>query len=292
MARPKTKAANNTPPRTATVTAIEPPPTEGQRAGVQSLGRAFGIMEEIARHRDGIGLAELSKRVGLHNSTTFHLVKTMVSLGYVRQLKDTKRYRIGRPLFALAASALDEVEMTSLASPVLEALSRETGEGTQFAVRSGDAVVILARMSGQGAFQLADRVGGIRPAHCTAIGKMMLASLTPEQFERFLSRADLKANTPKSIVKASELRREIEAVRRAGMATDNGEFDVELRCVALPVRDFSAQVIGAIGLSGPVWRLSDVVLEKHVRAVRTAAERLSAEFGYTGVVEPRVSAAE
>jgi IclR family transcriptional regulator, KDG regulon repressor len=292
MARPRTKAASTRPPRTVTVTAIEPPPTEGQRAGVQSLGRAFGIMEEIARHRDGIGLAELSKRVGLHNSTTFHLVKTMVSLGYVRQLKDTKRYRIGRPLFALAASALDEVEMTSLATPVLETLSRETGEGTQFAVRSGDAVVILARRSGQGAFQLSERVGGIRPAHCTALGKIMLASLTPEQFERFLSRAELKANTPKSIVKASELRREIEAVRGAGMATDNGEFDVELRCVALPVCDFSAQVIGAIGLSGPAWRLSDAVLEKHVRAVRAAAERLSAEFGYTGVIEPRVSAAE
>ncbi len=290
-ARPRTKPSAR-PPRTATVTAIEPPPTEGQRAGVQSLGRAFGIMEEIARHRDGIGLAELSKRVGLHNSTTFHLVKTMVSLGYVRQLKDTKRYRIGRPLFALAASALDEVEMTSLASPVLEALSRETGEGTQFAVRSGDAVVILARMSGQGAFQLADRVGGIRPAHCTAIGKMMLASLSSEQFERFLSRADLKLFAPKSIVKTGELRREIEAVRRAGMATDNGEFDVELRCVALPVRDFSAQVIGAIGLSGPVWRLSDAVLEKHVRVARAAAARLSAEFGYTGEIEPRVSAAE
>jgi IclR family KDG regulon transcriptional repressor len=195
-------------------------------------------------------------------------------------------------LFALAASALDEVEMTSLASPILEALSRETGEGTQFAVRAGDAVVILARMSGQGAFQLADRVGGVRPAHCTAIGKMMLASLSPEQFERFLSRAELKANTPKSIIKASELRREIETVRRAGMATDNGEFDVELRCIALPVRDFSAQVIGVIGLSGPVWRLSDAVLEKHARALRAAAARLSAEFGYTGETEPRVSAAE
>ena len=99
-------------------------------------------MEEIARNRDGIGLAELSKRVGLHNSTTFHLVKTMVSLGYVRQMKDSKRYRIGRPLFALAASALDEVEMVSLATPVLEELSRETGESGHFAVRMGDAIVL------------------------------------------------------------------------------------------------------------------------------------------------------
>ena len=95
-----------------------------QRVGVQSLGRAFAILEEVARHREGIGLADLSKRVGLHNSTTFHLAKTMVSLGYIRQEKDSKRYRVGRPLFALAASALDEIEMVSLATPVLEELSR------------------------------------------------------------------------------------------------------------------------------------------------------------------------
>jgi DNA-binding IclR family transcriptional regulator len=289
--RPRTKQATRPRARVAAVRA-EPDAPESARGGVQSLGRAFGIMEEIARHRDGIGLAELSKRVGLHNSTTFHLVKTMVSLGYVRQLKDSKKYRIGRPLFALAASALDEVEMTSLAMPVLATLSQETGEGTQFAARSGDAVVVLARMSGPGAFQLRDRVGGLRPAHCTAIGKVMLSSLTPDQFDRFLSRAELTATTPKSIVKPDLLRREVENVRRAGMAIDDGEFDSELRCVALPVRDFSGQIIGALGLSGPMWRMSHEVLQKHARAVRAAAARLSAEFGYTGEAEPRTDAAE
>src|ERR1035441_6415161 len=122
----------------------------------------------------------------------------MVSLGYVRQLKDSKRYRIGRPLFALAASALDEVEMTSLATPVLEDLSRETGEAAHFSVRMGDAVVVLARTSGPGAFQLTDRVGVTRPAHCTALGKIMLAALALDQFERFLQRAELKGQTPNS----------------------------------------------------------------------------------------------
>jgi IclR family KDG regulon transcriptional repressor len=289
--RPRTKQATRPRARVAAVH-TEGDASESQRGGVQSLGRAFGIMEEIARHRDGIGLAELSKRVGLHNSTTFHLVKTMVSLGYVRQLKDSKKYRIGRPLFALAASALDEVEMTSLATPVLAALSQETGEGTQFAARSGDAVVILARMSGPGAFQLKDRVGGVRPANCTAIGKIMLSSLTNEQLDRFLSRTELTASTPKSIVKPDLLRREVDNVRRAGMAIDDGEFDSELRCVALPVRDFTGQIIGAMGLSGPMWRVSHEVLQKHARAVRAAAARLSAEFGYTGEAEPRTDAAE
>jgi len=104
-------------------------------AACNRWGRAFSILEEVARHREGIGLAELSKLVGLHNSTTFHLAKTMVSLGYMRQERDSKRYRVGRPLFALAASALDEIEMVNLATPVLEDLSRETGESGHFAVR-------------------------------------------------------------------------------------------------------------------------------------------------------------
>lgn len=165
---------------------------ERARGGVQSLGRAFSIIEEVARHREGIGLADLSKLVSLHNSTTFHLAKTLVSLGYLRQERDSKRYRIGRPLFALAASALDEIEMVNLATPVLEDLSRESGESGHFAVRMGDAVVVIARTSGPGAFQLTDRVGVVRPAHCTALGKIMLASLRPDQLKRFLERVELK----------------------------------------------------------------------------------------------------
>jgi DNA-binding IclR family transcriptional regulator len=255
---------------------------------VQSLARAFAIMEEIARNRDGIGLADLSKRVGLHNSTTFHLVKTLVSLGYVRQMMDSKRYRIGRPLFALAASALDEVEMVSLATPILEDLSRETGESAHFSVRMDDAVVVLARTGGKGAFQLNDRAGAVRPAHCTALGKIMLAALPVDQFEQYLARAELAALTPKSITAAEPLRREIAEVRRTGLAIDDGEFDGEVRCIAVPVRDFSGQVIGAIGISGPVWRLSIEALQKRTRVVRAAADRLSAEFGFAGNVKAAV----
>jgi IclR family KDG regulon transcriptional repressor len=262
------------------------------RGGVQSIGRAFAILEEIAKNRDGIGLAELSKRVGLHNSTTFHLVRTMVSLGYVRQLKDSKRYRIGRPLFALAANALDEIEMMSLATPVLEELSRETGESAHFSVRMGDAVVVLARTSGPGAFQLSDRVGVVRPAYCTALGKIMLAALTDEQLESYVERTELAPQTPNTITSPERLRSDVAEVRRTGMAIDDGEFDSELRCVALPVRDFTGQVIGALGISGPVWRLSIDALQKRARIVRAAADKLSAEFGYPGDGAARVRAAE
>jgi DNA-binding IclR family transcriptional regulator len=250
-----------------------------QRVGVQSLGRAFAILEEVARHREGIGLADLSKLVGLHNSTTFHLAKTMVSLGYIRQEKDSKRYRVGRPLFALAASALDEIEMVNVATPVLDDLSRETGESCHFAVRMGDAMVVIARTSGPGAFQLTDRVGVVRPAHCTALGKVILASLRPDQLERFLGRVELKPSTNKSITEIPVLMREIAEIGRSGIAFDDGEFNAEVRCVAVPVKDFTGQVIGALGISGPVWRLSNQAMQARAKVVQAASNRLSAAFG-------------
>ena len=132
--------------------------------------------------------------------------------------------------------------MVSLATPVLEDLSRETGEASHFAVRMGDAVVVIARTGGAGAFQLTGRMGVVRPAHCTALGKIILAALRPEQLDAFLERAELKAFTAKSITEAAALRREIEEVRRAGIAFDDGEFDPELRCVGVPVRDFSGRL--------------------------------------------------
>src|SRR4029077_16896527 len=134
---------------------------------------------------------ELSKLVGLHNSTTFHLAKTMVSLGYMRQERDSKRYRVGRPLFALAASALDEIEMGNLATPILEDLSRESGESGHFAVRMGDSVIVFARTRGVGDFHVTARAGVVPPAPCTALGKTILASLRPDQLKRFLERVEL-----------------------------------------------------------------------------------------------------
>lgn len=251
-----------------------------ERGGIQSLERAFAILEEVASCREGIGLAEISRKVGLHTSTTFHLLRTMVALGYIRQSPETKRYRIGRPLFSLAAGALDELQLVSLATPVLEDLSSATGESGHFAVRSGESVVVIAKTSGHGAFQLTDRVGVVRPAHCTALGKVLLAALSGEQRERFLAGHVLGAHTPNTITDPDHLRRELDEVARAGVAFDDGELSAEVRCIAVPVHDFTGQVAGALGISGPVWRLSLQAMHGNVDRVRAAATRLSLDLGH------------
>jgi IclR family transcriptional regulator, KDG regulon repressor len=267
------------------------PRAERERAGVQSLERAFGLLEAIAQARQGISLAELSRQVGLHTSTTFHLVKTMVALGYIRQDRD-KRYRIGRALFALAAGAQGEVELVSLATPVLEDLTEATGESGHFAVRSGDAIVVIAKTSGSGAFQLTNRVGVTRPAHGTALGKVLLAALTEGQLDRFLANHELAALTPKTITDPELLRQEIREVARTGVAYDDGEFNAEVRCVAVPVHDFTGQVVGALGISGPIWRLSIAALHKQTELVRAAARRLSATLGHPAQREPAATLAK
>jgi DNA-binding IclR family transcriptional regulator len=255
-------------------------PESGRGGGIQSIERAFAILEQVARAPDGVGLADLGKRVGLHNSTAFHLLKTMVSLGYVLQDKESKRYRIGRQLFTLAAGALNEIELVTLATPVLESLSQATGECSHFAIRSGDDVVVLARTAGSGLFQMTDKVGVVRPAHCTALGKVLMAHLQPSRLDRYLGASELRRFTAKTIVEREALIRELDEVRRTGIGFDDGEFDAEGRCVAVAVRDFTGQVAGAIGISGPIWRLSLPAIQAKAEQVREAADALSRELGF------------
>ena len=265
--------------------AVVPSPAvvkEKERGGIQSLERAFAILEQVARHRDGITLAELCKVVGLHSSTTFHLIKTMVQLGYANQDSATKKYKVGSKAFALAAGALDENELVNRATPALDLLTSRSGESSHFAIRLGDDIVIVAKTGGSGMFQLVDRAGAVRPANATALGKVLLAALSPAQLDHYLGKHPLSRCTPKTIVEHDVLRAELEQVRRHGIAFDDGEFDAEVRCVAVPVHDFHGRVAGAIGLSGPSWRLSLQSLDEKSKLVRQAAAELSSDLGFLG----------
>ena len=253
---------------------------KSEKGGIQSLERAFAILEEVARKQDGINLVDLSKAVGLHNSTTFHLVKTMVQLGYISQMRESKRYRIGSRLFTLAAGALEENSYLEIATPVLEKLTRETGESAHFAIRSGNEIVVIARTAATGMLQLAVRPGAARPAHATALGKVLLAALPPQDLAQFLAGVEMRRYTPKTIVGREAFLRELEEVRKKGIAFDDGEFDAEMRCVAVPVYDFAGRVAGAIGISGPIWRLSLQALQDKAKQARVSAAELSTGLGF------------
>jgi IclR family acetate operon transcriptional repressor len=246
---------------------------------IQSLKRASAILDAVARRPHGIGLSQISAEVGLHSSTAFHLIQTLVSLGFLAQLPDNRRYRIGPRLFTLAAGALDETMLLALATPILERLSAATGYASHLAVRSKQDIVVIARMAATGLLQLAGHPGATRPAHATAIGKMLLAAMPPNDLDRLLKALPLPAFTPRTITDAQVLHREIEETRRTGLAHDDCELDRDVRCLAVPVYDFAGRCTAAMGISGPAWRLVPDAVEQLVPQLRAAAAELSAQLG-------------
>lgn len=250
------------------------------RGGIQSIERAIAILESVANRPDGISLTEISSQISLHNSTVFHLIKTLANLGIVDQISETKRYRIGSRLFRLAAGAMDESAMLAQASPILERVSRETGETAHLAVRSREEVVIIAQTAATGMFQLSGRTGATRPPHATAIGKVLFSEVPAENLDVLLNGIDFQRFTDNTITDKAALIRELALVRKHGCAFDNCELDDDLKCVAMPVRDFADRCVGAIGFSGPVWRMGEEQAKEKTAILRNAAEDLSQALGF------------
>ena len=248
--------------------------------GVQSIRRAFGIVEAVCLSPSGINLAHLSKTVGLHTSTTFHLTKTMVAMGILRQDEETKCYHVGARLFGLAAGAADEMELVKLARPMLKRLAVATGENSHISVPTTDGVVIIEKCEGSAQVRMNERIGAIRPVHATAIGKAVLAGRSDQELEEFLQSHDLPSYTVKTITERDRLVAEIQQVRENGIAYDDAEFNEEARCIAAPVFDFTGRVVGSIGISGPVWRVGLQDLPRLGEAVKKSAAELSDALGH------------
>jgi DNA-binding IclR family transcriptional regulator len=246
---------------------------------VQSLERAFAILEAIAASDQPASLAELSRVTGLHTSTAFHLLKTLIVLGYVRQ-DEAKRYRIGPSLFMQAAGAFNEVELVNLAAPHLQRLVDQTLETAHLAIRAESGIAVIAKIDARSSIRTSERVGIVRPSHCTAIGKVLLAALPGEALESYLRTGPFEAFTPKTITRPAALREEIRRVAQDGVACDDAEFSEEVRCVAAPVRNYLQQTVAALGISGPVWRVAPKDVARLGGAVAIAAAELSRDLGY------------
>lgn len=256
--------------------------TKGERdeGRIQSLERGFLVLEAVARQRDGITLSELSRRLDLHTSTLYHLTRTLVALGYLRTGPDDKRYRVGRGIYQLASACLDEAELCAIVEPYLDRLAAATGEATHFAIWERRKALILTRREGPNALQITERAGTLRPVYCTAIGKVLLAGLSEEVYGEYVAEIDFKPITQSTIRDAGALRLQIDRVRRDDVAYDDCEFNPEVRCMAAPVRDFRGRVLGAIGFSGPVWRLSLTGMNDFVAVTRSIAAELSIHLGF------------
>jgi DNA-binding IclR family transcriptional regulator len=244
------------------------------RSTHQSLARGLRILEVVAASTGGTSLADVARRTNLARSTAHYLMQALVAQGYLRQHTDARNYELGLRVFKLAGQPLNSEQIAMAAMPVLQELSRLTNESVALGVFRDDAVILVAVRDTEGPVRVVQSVGARRPAHCTALGKVLLAWLPPAERSRALSMLRLEKHTPKSITLRSEFEGELRRVRNAGYAIDDEEFIVGVRCLAAPVFNETGETIMALGAIGPRQRMTRQRLREVRPLVIECARRL------------------
>jgi DNA-binding IclR family transcriptional regulator len=250
------------------------------RTTVQSVERTLDLLEALAETGE-VGIAHLSGRVGLHASTVHRLLATLIARGYVRQNTATGRYLLGLKPLDIARGVRAHLDLRMQALPVLQDLMRVSGETANLAVQNDHHLVYLEQASSPGwMLRMFVQPGARAPLHSTASGKVLMAYMPEEDLRQLLSDYPLSPPASRSIVDRAVLLKELEEVRSQGYATDWGEQEDGVGCVAGPVMDYTGRVIAAISISGPWIRITPERLELLVPLVLDACRRLSAELGY------------
>ncbi len=254
------------------------------RERVQSIGRALTLLEALRDGPGEVGIAALSKEVGLHVSTTHRLLATLVARGYARQNAETGRYALGPQSVRLAEAYLAQLDLRGLVHPWLERLSRETGETSNLVVLEGREVLYLDKVESPQSLRYFSRIGHRAPLHCTAVGKVLLAYRPRAEAEALLGQGRLEALTPRTIVAPSLFWRELQQARLQGFALDQEECEEGASCIAAPLHNAAGQVEGALSVSGPAIRLTSRRLAALAPLMRRTADEISAELGYRATV--------
>jgi IclR family acetate operon transcriptional repressor len=240
--------------------------------GVQSLERAFAILETMADAGGVISLSQLANDAQLPLPTIHRLVRTLVDLGYVRQ-EASRQYSLGPRLIRLGETTSRMVGRW--ARPHMEQLAHELGESVNLAMLDGDQVVYVGQvMASRNSMRMFTEVGRRVLPHSTGVGKAIMADMDPDQVRALLVRTGMPARTEHTITTPEEFAAELERTRRRGYALDEGEQEVGVRCVAVAVPDTPQRL--ALSLSGPVTRVTDEFVARATGPLHRAAEAISA----------------
>jgi IclR family acetate operon transcriptional repressor len=248
----------------------KPTGTTAGSGGVQSLERAFALLEHMADAGGETGLSELAASSGLPLPTIHRLMRTLVACGYVRQ-QANRRYALGPRLIRLGESAARP--LATWARPHLARLVEETGETANMALLDGDEVVYVAQVPSRHSMRMFTEVGRRVLPHSTGVGKALLAGLPDREVRGLLGRTGMPAATERTITTPDAFLAALATVREVGFAVDDNEQEIGVRCIA--VRVPASPTPAAISVSGPAGRVTDAATEKMVPLLREVARDLA-----------------
>jgi DNA-binding IclR family transcriptional regulator len=255
-------------------------PTTRSDDGLKSLVKLIRVLDSFSTTARSLSLSDICQRTGFPKTTTHRLVSSLRDVGLLDQDGDRDHYRLGLKLFELGNTVLANMDLHREARPYVEALGRMTAQVVHLAVFDGRHAVVVGRSDPQGDpgtrafFESA-------PAHCTSVGKSILAHLPAAGLERFIA-GGLDRFTDTTLADAPALRRDLEITRIRGYAVDEGEHQPGLRCVGAPIRDVAGRVFAAISVSGPSWKLPLDDVERTAKIVIHNAHAISRALGYRG----------
>jgi DNA-binding IclR family transcriptional regulator len=250
----------------------------GPSSGLQSVTRALKSLELIAEAGE-LGVTELGRRLGVHKATASRLAATLAERGLVERDPATERYRLGFGLIRLAGAAMAGLDLVSTARPLVEDLAEKTRETVTLGVLSGDDVVSIDQVTGTRSIVSVSWVGKRTALHTTSTGKVLLAFMDDAELDRRLG-TRLERATRHTIVDGDELRSQLAEIRRRGYAQTLEELEEGLNAVAAPVWQANGEVVAALSVSGPAFRMRPVDLPRIGRLTMETAATISRRLGH------------
>jgi DNA-binding IclR family transcriptional regulator len=255
-------------------------------APMQTVERALRVLERVASFPRPASLTEVANAAGLHPSTTYRLLGTLVQTGYVTRDGRTGLYRLGLKLLRISHALEDQMDIRAIALPVMERIVAHEDETVSLVIRTGATAVVIERVQCARQIRSVTPVGSGGPLHCTAAGKVLLAWLRAAEIQALMIEAPPVRYTARTITETKALMNELAKVRAQGIALDRGERADDLIGIAGPVRNARGRVIAALSLSGPAQRLGPDRRAALAALVREGAAEVSVSLGSTLGDEP------
>ena len=249
--------------------------TDAHTPIIQVLERCFALLDVLAAQPESLPLKTISERTGLHSSTAHRILNDLVCGRFVDR-PQAGTYRLGMRLLELGNLVKARLDVREAALEPMRELHRLTHQAVNLSVRQGDEIVYIERAySERSGMQVVRAVGGRAPLHLTSVGKLFLASDDRQRVRTYAARTGLAGHTRNSLTQLAALERELESVRARGVARDNEELELGVRCMAAGVYDDNGRLVAGLSISAPADRMEEAWVER----VKATASEISTALG-------------
>jgi DNA-binding IclR family transcriptional regulator len=249
---------------------------------VQVIERMFALIDVLASREEAMSLKEISEKTGLHPSTTHRILNDLATGRFVDR-PEPGTYRLGMRLLELGNLVKGRLSVRDAALAPMRELHRLIQQPVNLSLRQGDEIVYIERaFSERSGMQVVRAIGGRAPLHLTSVGKLFLAADDPQRVRAYATRTGLSGHTRNSLTQLPLLERELAKARQSGVARDNEELELGVRCMAAGIYDDQSRLVAGLSISSPADRLDEAWLPK----LQHTANEISASLGYRDNHQP------